>query len=235
MAGSYTARLKIPNNLINKLLKVYMNKIIALWVGVLLACVSLGVRADTPEPEALIRNTVDEVLAIVKRDKDIQSGNTKKVNELVDAKVLPHFNFTHMTRLAVGKNWRNATPEQKKVLEIEFRNLLVRTYTTAFTTYQNQEVEVKSLKMANDATEVTIKTFILNKGKPPLPVNYDMEKTANGWKVYDLSIEGVSLVTNYRGTFAEQIQKSGIDGLIKMLVEKNQAQTGTMSSKATSK
>lgn len=212
-----------------------MNKIIALWVGVLLACVSLGVRADTPEPEALIRNTVDEVLAIVKRDKDIQSGNTKKVNELVDAKVLPHFNFTHMTRLAVGKNWRNATPEQKKVLEIEFRNLLVRTYTTAFTTYQNQEVEVKSLKMANDATEVTIKTFILNKGKPPLPVNYDMEKTANGWKVYDLSIEGVSLVTNYRGTFAEQIQKSGIDGLIKMLVEKNQAQTGTMSSKATSK
>ncbi|CAG9934398.1 MlaC/ttg2D family ABC transporter substrate-binding protein [Candidatus Nitrotoga arctica] len=212
-----------------------MNKIITLWMGVLLACVSLGARADTPEPEALIRNTVDEVLAIVKRDKDIQTGNTKKVIELVDAKVLPHFNFTRMTRLAVGKNWGSATPEQKKVLEIEFRNLLVRTYTTAFTTYQNQEVEVKPLKMANDANEVTIKTSIINKGKPPLPVNYDMEKTAHGWKVYDLSIEGVSLVTNYRGTFAEKIQKSGIDGLIKMLVEKNQAQTGTMSPKATSK
>jgi phospholipid transport system substrate-binding protein len=212
-----------------------MKKIIALWVGVLLACVSLGVRADTPEPEALIRNTVDEVLAIVKRDKDIQAGNKKKVNELVDAKVLPHFNFTHMTRLAVGKNWRNATPEQKKNLEIEFRNLLVRTYTTAFTTYQDQEVEVRPAKIANDAAEVTIKTFILNKGKQPLPVNYDMEKTANGWKVYDLSIEGVSLVTNYRGTFAEQIQKSGIDGLIKTLVEKNQAQTGTMLPKAASK
>lgn len=204
-------------------------------MGVLLACVSLGVCADTPEPEVLIRNTVDEVLAIVKRDKDIQAGNKKKVNELVDAKVLPHFNFTHMTRLAVGKNWRNATPEQKKNLEMEFRNLLVRTYATAFTTYQDQEVEVKPLKMANDATEVTIKTSILNKGKPPLPVNYDMEKTASGWKVYDLSIEGVSLVTNYRGTFAEQIQKSGIDGLIKMLVEKNQAQTGTVLSKAASK
>ena len=212
-----------------------MNKIIALWMGVLLACVSLGVRADTPEPEALIRNTVDEVLAIVKQDKDIQTGNKKKVTELVDAKVLPHFNFTHMTRLAVGKNWRNATPEQKKVLEIEFRNLLVRTYTTAFTTYKDQEVEVKPLKMANDATEVTMKTFILNKGKQPLPVNYDMEKTASGWKVYDLSIEGVSLVTNYRGTFAEQVQKSGIDGLIKTLVEKNQAQTGTIVSKAASK
>ena len=212
-----------------------MKKIIALWMGVLLACVSLGVRADTPEPEALIRNTVDEVLAIVKQDKDIQTGNKKKVTELVDAKVLPHFNFTHMTRLAVGKNWRNATPEQKKVLEIEFRNLLVRTYTTAFTTYKDQEVEVKPLKMANDATEVTMKTFILNKGKQPLPVNYDMEKTANDWKVYDLSIEGVSLVTNYRGTFAEQVQKSGIDGLIKTLVEKNQAQTGTIVSKAASK
>jgi len=212
-----------------------MNKIIALWLGVLLACVSLGVSADTPEPEALIRNTVDEVLAIVKRDKDIQAGNKKKVNELVDARVLPHFNFTHMTRLAVGKNWRNATPEQKKNLEIEFRNLLVRTYTTAFTTYQDQEVEVKPLKMANDAAEVTIKTFILNKGKQPLPVNYDMEKMANGWKVYDLSIEGVSLVTNYRGTFAEQIQKTGIDGLIKTLVEKNQAQTGTILPKAASK
>ncbi len=212
-----------------------MNKIIALWMGVLLACVSLGVRADTPEPEALIRNTVDEVLAIVKQDKDIQAGNKKKVNELVDAKVLPHFNFTRMTKLAVGKNWRNATLEQKKVLEIEFRNLLVRTYTTAFTTYKDQEVEVKPLKMANDATDVTVKTFILNKGKPPLPVNYDMEKTAHGWKVYDLSIEGVSLVTNYRGTFAEQVQKSGIDGLIKTLVENNQAKTGAIVSKAASK
>lgn len=201
----------------------------------MLACVSLGVQANMPEPEALIRNTVDEVLAIVRQDKDIKAGNKKKVNELVDAKVLPHFNFTHMTRLAVGKNWRNATPEQKKNLEIEFRNLLVRTYTTAFTTYQDQEVEVKPLKMANDATEVTMKTFILNKGKQPLPVNYDMEKTANGWKVYDLSIEGVSLVTNYRGTFAEEIQKSGIDGLIKTLVEKNQSQTGTMLPKAASK
>jgi phospholipid transport system substrate-binding protein len=212
-----------------------MKKIIALWVGVLLACVSLSVQANMPEPEALIRSTVDEVLAIVKQDKDIQAGNKKKVNELVDAKVLPHFNFTHMTRLAVGKNWRNATPEQKKVLEIEFRNLLVRTYTTAFTTYKDQEVEVKPLKMANDATEVTVKTFILNKGKPPLPVNYDMEKTTSDWKVYDLSIEGVSLVTNYRGTFAEQIQKSGIDGLIKTLVEKNQAQTGILLPKAASK
>lgn len=213
-----------------------MKKITVHLIWIFMACWSLSVHANIPEPEALIRNTVDEVLSIVKADKDIQAGNKKKINELVDAKVLPHFNFTHMTRLAVGKNWRNATPDQKKVLEIEFRNLLVRTYTTAFTTYQDQQVEVKPLKMPNDATDVTVKTVIHDKGKQqPIPVNYDMEKTANGWKVYDLSIEGVSLVTNYRGTFAEQIQKSGIDGLIKTLAEKNQAQTDKKSPQAISK
>ena len=188
-----------------------------------MVCVSLGVQANTPEPEALIRNTVDEVLSVIRQDKDIKAGNKEKVNALVDEKVLPHFNFAHMTRLAVGKYWRKATPEQRKVLEIEFRNLLVRTYTNAFTTYQDQEVEVKPLSMASDASDVTVKTSINNKGKPPTYVNYDMEKTARGWKVYDLFIEGVSLVTNYRGTFAEQIQKNGIDGLIKTLMEKNQS------------
>ena len=204
-----------------------MKKIIALWMGMLLACVSLGVHANTPEPEALIRNTVAEVLSIVRQDKEIQAGNKEKVTELVDTKVLPHFNFTHMTRLAIGRNWRKASPEQREVLEIEFRNLLVRTYTNAFTTYQDQEVKVLPLKMASDATEVTVKTFIKNKGKPPTYVNYDMEKTARGWKVYDLLIEGVSLVTNYRGTFNDQIKQNGIDGLIKTLMEKNQSQVTT--------
>lgn len=213
-----------------------MKKITTYLTLILMACCSLSVYANIPEPEALIRDTVDEVLSIVKEDKDIRAGNKKKINELVDAKVLPHFNFTHMTRLAVGKNWRNATPEQKKVLETEFRNLLVRTYTTAFTTYQDQQIEVKSLKMKDDATDVTVKTLIHDKAKQqPIPVNYDLEKTASGWKVYDLSIEGISLVTNYRGTFDEQIQKSGIDGLIKTLVEKNQAQVSKPPSKATSK
>jgi len=204
-----------------------MKKIIALWVGVLLACVSLGAQANTPEPEALIRNTVEEVLSIVRQDKDIQAGNKEKVTALVDSKVLPHFNFTHMTRLAVGRNWRKATPEQREVLEIEFRNLLVRTYTNAFTTYQDQEVKVLPLKMASNDTDVTVKTLIKNKGKPPTYVNYDMEKTARGWKVYDLLIEGVSLVTNYRGTFNDQIKQNGIDGLIKTLMEKNQSQVAS--------
>ena len=199
-----------------------MRKIIVLWLGVLLAGVSLGVRADALEPDVLVKNTVQEVLAIVKQDKDIQAGNQKKILELVDAKVLPHFNFTRMTQLAVGKHWRAATPEQKQALTTEFRNLLVRTYTKAFTVYRDQTVEVKPFKMPPGATEVTIKTVIIKPGEPSVPVDYDMEKTETGWKAYDLAVEGVSLVTNYRSTFSEQVQQSGIDGLIKTLVEKNQ-------------
>ncbi len=211
----------------------HMQKIFALYFAVLLAGASTGVRAEVLQPDALIRSTVQDVLAIVKQDKDIQSGNQKKILELVEAKVLPHFNFTRMTRLAVGKSWRSATPAQKQALEAEFRNLLVRTYTKAFTVYRDQNVEVKPFKMADSATEVTVKTVIVQPGgSPPTPVNYDMEKTADGWKVYDLSIEGVSLVTSYRGTFADQIQQAGIDGLIKTMLEKNQAAASTSSRKA---
>ena len=182
-------------------------------------------QAELQAPDALIKNTAQEVLAIVKQDKDIQAGSQKKVLELVDAKVLPHFNFTRMTKLAVGKHWRTATAPQKQALETEFRNMLVRTYTKAFTVYRDQEVEIKPLKVADNATEVTVKTMIVKPGAPSIPVNYDMEKTPEGWKVFDLVVEGVSLVTSYRSTFSEQIQKGGIDGLIKTLVEKNQAGT----------
>ncbi|MDW7534688.1 MAG: ABC transporter substrate-binding protein [Candidatus Nitrotoga sp.] len=205
------------------------------WTAALLMLISSSVQASTSEPETVIRNTVEEVLAIVKQDKDIQSGNQKKLIELVDSKVLPHFNFHHITRLAIGRGWRTATLEQKKTLEIEFRNLLMRTYIAAFSTYRDQVVNVKPANMAVDATETTIKTLIGNKGKPPISVNYDMEKTTDGWKVYDLSIEGVSMVTNYRSAFAEQIQKNGIDGLIKALVEKNQAATKTAITKSVGK
>ncbi|MBI3903687.1 MAG: ABC transporter substrate-binding protein [Nitrosomonadales bacterium] len=196
-----------------------MRKII---LGTLLAIVALGARAETPEPDALIRNTAQDVLSIVKQDKDIQAGNQKKLLELVDAKVLPHFDFERMTRLAVGKSWRSATPEQKQQLMTEFRNLLVRTYTSAFTRYRDQTVEVKPFKMPAGADEVTVKTLIVKPGAQSVAVDYAMEKTADGWKAFDLSVEGASLVTTYRGTFTEQIQQAGIDGLIKTLVEKNQ-------------
>lgn len=212
-----------------------MKKILGLSWAVLLAAAPLAASAGVPEPEALIRNTVEDVLAIVKQDKDIQTGNQKKILALVDAKVLSHFNFMRMTRLAVGKHWRSATPEQRQALETEFRNLLVRTYTKAFTVYSDQKVEIKPLKMAEGDTEVTVKTTIIKPGNPPVPVDYDMEKTADGWKAYDVLIEGVSLVTSYRGTFSDQIQQSGIDGLIKTLVEKNKAVANISSQQAETK
>ena len=182
----------------------------------------LGVaQAEIIAPDKLISTTVQDVLTIVKQDKDIQAGNQKKILELVDAKVLPHFDFTRMTQLAVGKYWRTATPEQKQALVTEFRNMLVRTYTKAFTVYRDQTVEIKPFKMAADATEVTVKTSINKPGAPSVPVDYEMIKKPDGWKAFDVTIEGVSMVTSYRGTFSSEIQEKGIDGLIKTLASKN--------------
>ena len=185
-------------------------------------CCALGAaHAEVVAPDQLIRNTVDEVIGIVKQDKDIQAGDQKKINALVDAKVLPHFDFARMTQLAVGKYWRTATPEQKQALTTEFRNMLVHTYTKVFMVYRDQTVEVKPFRMAADDTEVTVKTTINKLGSQPIPVDYEMKIGADGWKVFDISIEGVSMVLSYRGTFASQIQETGIDGLIKMLSDKN--------------
>lgn len=179
---------------------------------------SFGVaHAEIVAPDALIRDTAQDVISIVKQDADIKAGNQKKILALVDAKVLPHFNFTHMTQLAVGKYWRQATPEQQKALVAEFRNMLVRTYTNAFTLYRDQKIEVKPVKMAAADTETIVNSRIIKSGGQPTAVDYKMEKTADGWKVYDVIIEAVSLVTNYRGQFATTIQQSGIDGLIKEL------------------
>ncbi len=204
-----------------------MKKTFALVCGALLLCAASGARADVPAPDELIKDTARDVLDIVRKDKDLRSGDQKKLLELVDAKVLPHFDFERMTKLAVGRPWRTATPEQKQALMTEFRILLVRTYTKAFTSYRDQTVEVKPLKLNSNATDVTIKTSITKPGgQQPILVDYDMEKSPNGWKVYDLTVEGVSLVTSYRGTFADQIQQGGIDGLIKTLVEKNKAAAG---------
>jgi len=179
-------------------------------------------RADVVAPDTLIRNTVDEVTAVIKQDKDIQAGDQDKILALVDAKVLPHFDFPRMTQLAVGKYWRAATPEQKQALVTEFRNMLVRTYTKVFTVYRDQTIEVKPYKLAvDDETEATVKTLISKPGTQAIPVDYELKKTADGWKAFDISIEGVSMVMSYRGTFTSQIQQNGIDGLIKTLADKN--------------
>ena len=204
-----------------------MKKIIGLCFGAALMLVALGARAEMTAPDVLIKNTAQEVLTIVKQDKDIRAGDKKKILALVDAKVLPNFDFERMTRLAVGKGWRNATPEQRKSLVTEFRNLLVRTYANAFTGYQDQTLEVKPLTIPAGADEVTVKSNVIKPGAQPVEVDYEMEKTATGWKAFDLTIEGASLVTTYRGTFSDQVQQSGIDGLINMLKDKNAANNAT--------
>lgn len=198
-----------------------MTKLFNLLLGVLMISMLGIARADVAAPDVLIKNTVQDVTTIIKRDQEIQAGNQKKILALVDSKVLPNFDFTRMTQLAVGKYWRTATPEQKQSLVTEFRNMLVRTYTKVFTVYRDQAIEVKPLKMAADATEATVLTVISKPGTPPVLVNYEMKKAADGWKAFDITIEGVSMVMSYRGTFASEIQDKGIDGLIKTLADKN--------------
>jgi phospholipid transport system substrate-binding protein len=186
-------------------------------------------QAEIIAPDVLIKDTAQDVITIVKQDKDIQSGNQKKILALVDAKILPNFDFTRMTQLAAGKYWRQATPEQKKALVAEFRNMLVRTYTKAFTMYKDQTIEVKPLKLAATDTETTVKTQIIKVGGQPTAVDYQMKKAADGWKVFDVVIEGVSMVTSYRGSFSSQIEQSGIDSLIKSLADMNAgAANGTL-------
>lgn len=179
--------------------------------------------ADTnTAPDVLARTTTQEVLALLKADKDIQSGNLKKVYELVEAKVLPNFDFNRMTQLAVGKHWASATAPQKQSLVSEFRNLLVRTYATSLTAFSNQSVDYKPLNMRPGDVEVTVKSEVKQPGGQAIPIDYSMYQTAFGWKVYDVSIDGVSLVTNYRASFASTIRQSGIDGLIKQLAAQSQ-------------
>ncbi len=179
--------------------------------------------AEAMAPDALAKSVTDEVLAIIRADKDIQAGNKAKVLNLIEAKVAPHFNFSHMAQLAMGKNWRQASAEQKKSLTHEFRTLLVRTYTAAFTQYKNQTVEYRPLRLAPGETDAVVKSLITQPGGQPVAIDYGMEKTDQGWKVYNVKIEGISLVENYRNTFNSEIRKSGVDGLIKALADKNKA------------
>lgn len=177
--------------------------------------------AEVMAPDALAKSVTEEVLAVLRADKDIQAGNTKKVIDLVENKVLPHFNFTRMTRLAVGANWRQASPEQQKRLVNEFRTLLVQTYAATLTAYRDQKVEIRPLRVQSGDTDVVVKTSIIQPAGKPVTVDYRMEKVDNGWKVYDVVVADLSLVQNYRSTFNAEVQKGGVDGLIKALADKN--------------
>lgn len=171
---------------------------------------------DTP-PDVLARTTTQEVLEILKKDKALQNGNTARLYQLVEAKILPNFDFNRMTQLALGRHWPRATPQQKQALVTEFRNLLVRTYSSSLTAFTNQTVDFKPLVAPPGATDVTVRSEIRQPGGQPIPIDYAMYKTDFGWKVYDVTIDSVSLVTNYRSSFANTIRQSGIDGLIQTL------------------
>lgn len=173
-------------------------------------------------PDELVKKTAEEVLEIVKSDKDIQAGNQQKIFALAEAKILPNFDFDRVSRLVLGRNWANATKEQQVQFQKEFRTLLLRTYASALSKYQNQTIQYLPFRAQPDATRATVRTQILQPGGQPIGIDYSLEKGANGWKVYDIAIEGVSLVTNYRSQFNNEIrQVGGMDGLIQKIAEKN--------------
>jgi phospholipid transport system substrate-binding protein len=195
-----------------------MKRIFATLALMLASCLAL---ADDAAPDALVKDVTNDVLAIVRQDKAIQSGDTRRAVELVEAKVLPHFNFKRMTALAVGKDWRQATPAQQDQLTEAFKVLLVRTYSNAITQYRDQVIDFKPLRTQPEETDVQVRTEVKQPGAKAVQIDYSLEKTASGWKVYDVVVAGVSLVTNYRGSFAQEIKSGGIDGLIKSLQAKN--------------
>ena len=182
--------------------------------------VSANAQEATP-PDVLVKNVTTEVVEIIAKDKEIRSGNRAKLIEIIDAKVLPHFNFASMTALAMGQNWRAATPEQKKDLIDAFRTLLVRTYASALAAYSEQKFDFRPLRAKPTDTDVTVQVRVIQPGQQPVPIDYSMEKTPTGWKVYDVMVGGVSLVANYRTEFASVVRSSSIDGLIKDLQTKN--------------
>lgn len=191
----------------------------SLLLGLVLSVSAAFAQEDSPD--ALVKKVTEEVLTIVRQDKDIQSGNTRKAIELVEAKVLPHFDFRRMTALAMGRDWNKANAEQKKRLTDEFNVLLVRTYSNALTSYKDQTVRYKPTKLPAGDADVVVKTEILQPGGRPIQLDYALEKQPDGWKVFDVIVAGVSLVTNYRDTFNQEVRANGVDGLIKMLSDKN--------------
>jgi phospholipid transport system substrate-binding protein len=188
---------------------------------VLTLCLS-SAWAQEDSPDALIQKITEDVLSIVRQDKDIQSGDTKKAIKLIDEKVLPHLDFHRMTALALGKDWKKAAPEQQERLVQEFQTLLVRTYSNALSGYRDQTIRYKPSNRPAGETNVTVKAEILQPGGRSIPLDYSVEKGPSGWKIHDVIVAGVSLVTNYRSAFTQEVRDNGIDGLIKKLVEKNQ-------------
>ena len=186
----------------------------------LAACSSIAL-AQEIAPDTLVKDVTTQVLAIMKEAQSVQTGDPKKTAELVEARVLPHFNFERMTQIAMAANWHQATPEQQRALTGEFKTLLVHTYSNALSLYHDQSINIKPTRIRSEDTEVTVKSELRRPGTQPLTVDYDLEKAPAGWKVVDVKVGGVSLILNYRNDFAGRVRDSGIDGLIHALAAKN--------------
>ncbi len=197
-----------------------MKSVVAFVISILIATI---VMANDMAPDALIKSVSGEVLEIIRADKDIQSGNTKKAADLVERKIAPNFDFLHMTRLALGRDWRQASTEQQKALANEFQILLVRTYSRALTEYKNQTIDIKPLVLKVGETDVKVRSEIKQPGAKSIQLDYYLQKDTTGWKIYDIEVAGISLVTNYRESFASEVRNSGIDGLLKSLQAKNKS------------
>ena len=176
--------------------------------------------AEELTPDTLIRAIADDVITAITHDPKLTESPTR-VAALVEARVLPHFDFAHTTRIAMGANWRRATPEQQERLTLEFRTLLVRTYSTALLNYRDQVIDVKPLRARPEDAQVTVRSEVRQAGAQPMSIDYDMERTPGGWKIFDIRIAGASLAATYRDTFAEVVRNHGVDGLIEQLSSKN--------------
>jgi phospholipid transport system substrate-binding protein len=197
--------------------KTKMNLVLSLALALAAPVVS----AQVIEPNVLLQATTLEVIAAMKQGRDAQGGQQKQIASVVETRVVPLFDFSRMTQLAVARNWRAATPTQQAALTAAFKSLLVRTYSAALASYRDQVIEFRSLRSAPADTEVTVKSVVKQSGIAPIAMDYDMEKTPAGWKVFDIKVAGISLVTNYRDSFSEIIRDDGVDGLIKALEDKN--------------
>ena len=195
-------------------------RLAAALLGLTLSLALPLARAADEAPDEMIRRLSVDVLSTIKADKDVQNGDVRKIIAFVDSKVMPNVNFTRMTASAVGRNWRQATPEQQKRLQDEFKSMLVRTYAGALSQVKDQTINVKPLRAQSTDTEITVRTEILGRGEP-IQLDYRMEKTAGGWKIYDLNVLGVWMVETYRTQFAQEISARGIDGLITTLAQRN--------------
>ena len=193
---------------------------LAFVTGILVASLA---HAQFEAPDVLVKNVTTEVVELIAKDKQIRAGDRARLVELIEAKVLPHFNFQSMTVLAMGQSWNKADAAQRKVLIEEFKTLLVRTYASALAAYSEQRLDYRPLRARPTDTDVTVQVRVIQPGAQPVPIDYSMERTGSGWKVYDVMVGGVSLVANYRTEFNGTVRSSGVDGLIKNLQAKNRS------------